>query len=105
MKNAWMRLVPVIVIGMTVIANPVPGAADEPLGRYRVTYSPHGPKETFLLDTQTGRTWQLYRDPDINADYWREMTREDYAESILRIEGNPLSVKIRRKPGAPVEKK
>jgi hypothetical protein len=45
-------------------------------GRYVVTYSPNVARDTFLVDTGTGRVWQLVEDKDHNES-WQAMSRSD----------------------------
>jgi hypothetical protein len=58
-----------------------------PTGRFQIFYSPHGARDTFLLDTQTGRVWQLtsfsYLDGEPVA--WDLMTRIDNKEDFQRF--------------------
>ncbi len=48
-------------------------------GRFRIFFSPHARADTFLLDTQTGRVWQL---KGLNGEpaAWAPMTRLDNSE-------------------------
>lgn len=40
----------------------------EQYGRFVITFSPFARADTFLLDTQTGKVWQLTRFTDIQGD-------------------------------------
>lgn len=42
--------------------------------RYVIVHSPHMQRDTQLLDTTTGRTWQLVEDKDKNL-VWQEVER------------------------------
>jgi hypothetical protein len=45
-------------------------------GRYKIFYSPIARTDTFLLDTQTGKVWQLVKDKDDNL-LWQPMERKE----------------------------
>jgi hypothetical protein len=45
-----------------------------PVGRYQIIHSPHLEKDTMLLDTATGQTWQLTEDPQSGL-WWKALTR------------------------------
>lgn len=46
---------------------PAPRAPDQ-YGRFVVTFSPFARADTFLVDTQSGKVWQLTRYTDIQGD-------------------------------------
>jgi hypothetical protein len=48
-------------------------------GRYQIVTSPHNARDTFLLDTETGRVWQLTVFSFLNDDpvVWNLMPRID----------------------------
>jgi len=48
-------------------------------GRFRIFFSPHARADTFLLDMQTGRVWQL-KGLDGEPTAWAPMTRLDNSE-------------------------
>lgn len=54
-------------------------------GRYQIINSPHNVRDTFLLDTATGRVWQLIRYTDIVSEptAWSEMPRVDQDKSFF----------------------
>lgn len=62
---------------------PVP--AEPPVGRYIIVHSPHTQRDTVLLDTATGKTWEQVRIVDLigNPDVWDAIHQmnspEDYA--------------------------
>lgn len=49
-------------------------------GRFTMFFGPHARADQFLLDTQTGRTWQLVVD---------KQGRDSFQEVPVEIEGNP----------------
>ena len=53
-------------------AGPVGGT-----GRYVIVHSPHKQSDTVLLDTATGKTWQLQSDAARDAVIWVPMARSD----------------------------
>ncbi len=68
-------------------------------GRFRIFFSPHARADTFLLDTQTGRVWQLM---GLNGEptAWTPMTRLDTSEdqaAFARSHG------VRRSPQIPAD--
>jgi hypothetical protein len=71
-------------------------------GRYQIVMSPHAARYTFLLDTETGRVWQLTAFTFLNGDpsVWDLMPRidnfEDY-EKVVHDRG--------RKPTSPPPKR
>jgi len=56
-----------------------PVSPPSPQGRYQIVYSPHAARDTFLLDTQTGRVWEVARFTYLNGDpaIWDLMDRID----------------------------
>jgi hypothetical protein len=47
-------------------------------GRYVIVHSPHVQRDTVLLDTTTGKTWQLTEDTSRDsAVYWEPLARAD----------------------------
>jgi hypothetical protein len=67
---------------------PVIAACDwiksEPQTRFQIFYSPHAARDTFLLDTTTGRVWQLTSFSDLTGQpsAWDLMTRIDSNEDL-----------------------
>jgi hypothetical protein len=59
-----------------------------PQGRYQIIISPHAARDTFLLDTETGRVWALRAFVFLNDDpvAWVPMPRidndDDYAKFV-----------------------
>jgi len=49
------------------------------VGRYRVSFSPHGIKDTFLVDTQEGRVWRMVTAVDVPGEpsLWSRVPRLD----------------------------
>jgi hypothetical protein len=58
--------------------NQAPIKTQEP-GRYQIVFSPITTRAIFLLDTQTGRAWQLTAYTDLNGEplAWKLMFRLD----------------------------
>jgi hypothetical protein len=67
--------------------------------RFRIVFSPHARADTFLLDTQTGRVWQLM---GLNGEptAWTPMTRLDSAEAQAAF---ARSHGVRRSPQGPTD--
>jgi hypothetical protein len=59
-----------------VSAQPTPGRE---FGRYQIFFSPHVRADTFLVDTQTGKVWQVVKYSDLEGDpnIWVPMDRVD----------------------------
>ena len=67
--------------------------------RFRIFFSPHARADTFLVDTQTGRVWQLM---GLNGEpsAWAPMTRLDNSEdqaAFARSHG------VKRSPQGPTD--
>jgi hypothetical protein len=47
--------------------------------RYQIVFSPHGARDTFMIDTATGRVWQLTKYSFLNDEpvAWEHMERID----------------------------
>lgn len=59
-------------------------------GRYVVVHSPHVQRDTILLDTATGRTWQLQSDPTRDAFFWVPLARADNTPEMQAwLKANP----------------
>jgi len=62
-------------------------------GRYQIVMSPHNARDTFLLDTQTGRVWQLTMFSFLSDDpvVWNAMPRidndDDYYSKVVSEHG------------------
>lgn len=54
--------------------------------RFQIAFSPHAARDTFLLDTTTGRIWQLTSFPylDGEPEAWDLMTRIDNKDDFGR---------------------
>lgn len=50
-------------------------AVRAPVGRYQIVFSPNVRADTFLLDTQKGRVWQMTKFSDLPGEptAWNEM--------------------------------
>ena len=48
-------------------------------GRYVIVHSPHVQRDTVLLDTATGKTWQLQTDSSLAGEpyIWVPLARDD----------------------------
>jgi hypothetical protein len=56
-------------------------------GRYQIVINPQVRADTFLLDTATGRVWQLVKFTDINATAWQIMKRLDSELDLVKLIG------------------
>jgi hypothetical protein len=58
-----------------------------PAGRYQILMSPHNARDTFLLDTETGRVWQLTVLTFLNDDpaVWELMPRIDGPDDYNKV--------------------
>jgi hypothetical protein len=56
-------------------------------GRYQILMSPHNARDTFLLDTETGRVWQLAVFSFLNDDpaVWDLMPRIDGPDDYDKV--------------------
>jgi hypothetical protein len=74
-------------------------------GRYQIVISPHGARDTFLVDTGTGRVWQLVKFTDLvgEPDVWRIMPRvdNDVDQARLAAERGMKSAPSISAPAAP----
>jgi hypothetical protein len=52
------------------------------VGRYVIVHSPHIQRDTMLLDTVTGQTWQMVQFSDLKGEpvAWQRVTKLDTAE-------------------------
>ena len=46
-------------------------------GRYQIIMHPTYRADQFLLDTQTGRTWQMTQESNEKYMFWHEMPRDE----------------------------
>lgn len=51
-------------------------------GRYIIIHSPHVQRDTVLLDTATGRTWQLQTNMATERQFWMPMARADNQQEM-----------------------
>lgn len=84
-----------LVIGccfcLTVVASPAvaqqkPGLnGGTEVGRYQIIFNPQVRADTFLLDTATGRIWQLTRFTDLKQEpsAWLYMSRLDNDQEVV----------------------
>jgi hypothetical protein len=56
-------------------------------GRYQIIMSPHNARDTFLLDSETGRVWQLTIFTFLNGEpgVWDLMPRIDTPEDHAKV--------------------
>lgn len=67
-------------------------------GRFQVVFSPHDRGDTFLVDTMTGRVWQLQERPDLKGapSVWEHMDRLDTnADDYVFLQEHPEKVSRR----------
>ena len=72
-----------------------------PQGRYQIVFSPFARADTFLLDSETGRIWQLSKYVDRQGEpvVWEPMTRLDSVDDFLRF-----NAAFEKKPLTPASK-
>ena len=91
-----MRLLPafiVLIAAPSVVsaqAGPVGGS-----GRYVIVHSPHIQRDTVLLDTVTGKTWQMQTDSSREGDpvVWTPLARTDNLAEVVEHNRKPLKAK------------
>lgn len=79
-----MKLFPLsmlLIMPGTTLAQAGPVGAP---GRFIIVHSPHVQRDTVLLDTATGKTWQLAQDTSLEGEpvYWEPMARTDNAAEL-----------------------
>jgi hypothetical protein len=94
MKGLVMTPTPLVIIGL-LLASAVGSRAEESRsdlfaqqpGRYQIIISPQVARNTFLLDTATGRVWQLgvYSDLKDDPTAWIIMPRIDDDSDLSRL--------------------
>jgi hypothetical protein len=72
-------------------------------GRYQIIVSPHVAKHTFMIDTATGRVWQLVQFNDLKGEPngWQLMPRVDGDADLFRVVGT-YGIKPKETPGIPL---
>ena len=70
-------------------------------GRFRIFFSPHARSDTYLVDTQTGKVWQLTQFTGLNGEptAWSPMSRFDNSEdqaAFVRAHGAKRSPEIHK---------
>jgi hypothetical protein len=57
-------------------------------GRYQIIINPQARTDTFLLDTATGRVWQLVKYGDLNDEpsVWQQMNRIDNDADLKKLQ-------------------
>jgi len=63
----------------TVDVNPVATRSNKS-GRYTIYFSPHVAADTYLLDTYTGREWQIFKDAKTNNTFFGEVSVRTISE-------------------------
>lgn len=73
-------------------------------GSFQVVFSPVSPTDKFLVDTQTGRVWQLARFTDVkgNPVVWQFMYRIDNMDEQRKF-AEQRGIIVPDKSGAPQE--
>lgn len=77
-------------------------------GRYQIVTSPHNVRDTFLLDTGSGRVWRLIRYTDMEEEptAWNEMPRFDHDKGVIAtMIKYGLKFKTTPEPAKPVDPK
>ena len=71
-------------------------------GRYQIVINPQARADTFLLDTATGRVWQLIKYGDLNGEppAWQLMKRIDNDLDLKKLR-NEFGVKSSGQPARP----
>ena len=100
MKTQKMAL----AVAMLLPLLPIRATAEEQvaqIGRYQIINSPLGARFTYLLDTVTGRVWQLAKYPDIKGEpeLWEPMNRFDSTKELVDYL-NLLGMKPKQVPAA-----
>jgi len=64
-----------------------PANAPNPQGRYQIVMSPHNARDTFLLDTETGRVWELTVFSFLNDEpvVWNATPRMDNDDDYAKV--------------------
>jgi hypothetical protein len=77
--------------------------APSEVGRYTIIHSPQIESDTILLDTVTGRTWQLQKAEFLNGDPlgWQEIYRFDDPGALATM-GSLYGYKKKEAPPPPV---
>jgi len=95
----WITGAMVALGGLLLIQSPqkpAPPSAGPSGGRYQIVFSPLIRADTFLLDTQSGRTWQIVKFEDLQdaPRVWEPLNRFDtYTEESKWVREQPRQVK------------
>ena len=75
-------------------------------GRFQIFFSPHARAETFLVDTQTGKVWQLVKFTDVQGEptVWNNMDRLDDDAQALEF-FRQRGMKETKNPNSPVNER
>lgn len=74
MKNAfvWFGIV-ILIIAAFLIGK----TSQKNIGRYQIFMHPTFRADEYLLDTQTGRTWQMTQESKEKYMFWHEIPRDE----------------------------
>jgi hypothetical protein len=86
-RGKWVVVIAALCIGLLLGRVVPPGMAESATtasvsgvaGRYQIFYGPLTVKESFMVDTATGRCWQLCQDPDSKETFWSQTAYESLA--------------------------
>ena len=82
------------------VSNAQAGPVGAP-GRFVIVHSPHTQRDVMLLDTATGKTWQLQTDPSRMGEpsFWVPMSHvDDAAQTAQFLRDYPLKASPAPKP-------
>lgn len=89
-KNRFVApLLFAILLAPLVARGQEPRPAAQPpanYGRFVIVFSPYARADTFLLDTQTGKTWQLAKYTDVLGEplVWQYLSKFDNEADLLQ---------------------
>jgi hypothetical protein len=119
MKRASFALFVLLIAGATPVpafaqSAPAPGkkvsdfwpSGQNDEGRFRIFFSPHARSDTYLVDTQSGKVWQLTQFTGLNGEptAWSPMPHLDNAEdqaAFVRAHGAKRSPENQPRSGLP----
>lgn len=79
-----MKIMTILIACLTLSACGTNGTENQSkvdVGQFQVVYSPHVARDTFLVDTNTGKTWVLTEGQDTEGAktlYWNKMETTGY---------------------------
>lgn len=74
MKNTFVWFGIVILI---IVAFLIGKTSQKNIGRYQIFMHPTFRADEYLLDTQTGRTWQMTQESKEKYMFWHEIPRDE----------------------------